>query len=108
MRLWGFLHLLGLLRHRSGSLQMLRRGGAGRWYCNGYRGGLGVWLGRSLHGSARHRRLTWGLVMVWGLLLLLLLRLLNRSLRPRSRMWSVALGWRRRLLLARMVVHVLR
>lgn len=41
-------------------------------------------------------------------MLLLLLRLLNRSLRPRSRMGSVALGWHRRLLLARMVVHVLR
>lgn len=40
--------------------------------------------------------------------LMLLLLLLDRRMRTRSRVWSVALGWHRRLLTAGMVVHVLR
>lgn len=41
-------------------------------------------------------------------LMLLLLLLLARSLRSRSSMWGIAMGWLLLLLLTGMVVHVLR
>lgn len=46
--------------------------------------------------------------MIRRRLMLLLLLLLARSLRSRSSMWGIAMGWLLLLLLTGMVVHVLR
>lgn len=101
--------LLLLLRYRRSPLQMLgRRSSAGR---NGNRSGwLGIRRGRSLNRSGTTATARW-LMVIRRRLMLLLLLLLAWRMGTRSRVWSVALGWHRRLLLllsAGMVVHVLR